>query len=401
MDNSIDSGLDFAVPDIVIRLISSSLSHLSRINSAPVSFAKVLQTAVDNATGGVATRTLFDITSQSQHHTPHRFLLFVTYAPEASTLSFKDAGERCAAFLNDRYGSSESSCIVLLRPGSYEWRSDESNPQSVLILLSKVEDAILYGASPFGYDERSLAEKSSATSPVAIGAHTNDFLSWARLPLRWPQWHGYKTISSTTTSESKPIHWRSYLIACVSLVFLGIVVVVSVLLAMAGHKDNVYDRYDTSGSEGPKHQLRIYWQNASEWVADNPQDSGKWKVRIDDQAIIPAELYDEDEERYQQWYRTRYPEMQEVIDNRDYIRPSWMGSLDMMVPWDDQFHYAHCILALRRYWKAKETGKHVCGRDIDYLHIDHCLSSLERSAFIDGPREESQGVMYWQTKVCF
>jgi len=176
---------------------------------------------------------------------------------------------------------------------------------------------------------------------------------------------------------------------------------VSALLALRGHEDVMYDRYSTTGSEGPRHQLRIYWQNASEWAAANPQDTGKWKVRIDDQAIIPAELYDEDEEHYQKWYRTRYPEMQQVIDNRDYIRPSWMGSLNMRVPWDDQFHFAHCVLALRRYWKAKETGRHVCGRDIDYLHIDHCLGSLEKRVFIDGPRKESQGHMYWQTKVCF
>ena len=384
--------------DITVRIVSSSLSG---VTSVPIPFATVLRNTVDSAVKGVATRTLFNIVPQNQHLNPHTLLLLVAHVPEASSLSFEDAGERCTGFLGDRHGNYESSCVLLLQPGGCRWDDDESSPQSVLIVLSKVEDAILHGASLSDYDERNLEENPPRTNPSAIATHTNDFLSWARLSLRWSQWHGYKTISSTMTPDSRPSHWRRRIIVCGSLIILGIVVLVSTLLTLGGRTDGIYDRYDTTGSEGPRHQLRIYWQNASEWAAANPQDIGKWKVRIDDQAIIPAELYDEDEEHYQQWYRTRYPEMQEVIDNRDYVRPSWMGSLNMTVPWDDQFHFAHCVLALRRYWKAKETGKHVCGRDIDYLHIDHCLGSLEKRVFIDGPREESQGVMYWQTKVCF
>ena len=385
-------------PDIAVRIVSSSLSG---IPSVPISFATVLRYAVDSATKGVATKTLFHIVSQNRHLNPHTLLLLVAHVPEASSLSFEEAGERCAAFLSDRHGNSRSSCILLLQPGGCRWDDNESSPQSVFIVLSIAREAILHGAQLSDYDQRNLEEKSPATNPSAIATHTDDFLSWARLPLRWPQWHGYKTISSTTSPESSPLHWRRRLIVCGSLIVLGIVVLASTLLALRSRTDGMYDRYDTTGSEGPRHQLRIYWQNASSWAAANPQDNGKWKVRIDDQAIIPASLYDEDEERYQQWYRTRYPEMQQVIDNRDYVRPSWMGSLNMMVPWDDQFHFAHCVLALRRYWKAKETGRHVCGRDIDYLHIDHCLGSLEKRVFIDGPREESQGMMYWQTKACF
>jgi len=387
--------------DIAVRNVSSSLSG---VTSVPIPFATVLRNAVDGATKGMATRTLFDIVPQDQHLNPHTLLLWVTHVPEASSLSFEDARERCATFLSDRHANSESSCILLLRQDDCEWDDDKSSLQSVLIVLSKVEDAVLYGASLSDQDERNLEDKSPGTNPSSIAIHANDFSSWARLRLQWPRWHSYKTISSTTIPEYRPSHWRRRIIICGgSLIILAIVILVSTLLVLRGHTDGMYDRYSTTGSEGPRHQLRIYWQNASEWSAANPQDTGKWKVRIDDQAIIPAELYDEDEEHYQQWYRTRYPEMQRVIDNRDYVRPSWMGSLNMMVPWDDQFHFAHCVLALRRYWKAKETGKHVCGRDIDYLHIDHCLGSLEKRVFIDGPREtyDPPWYMYWQTKVCF
>lgn len=66
-------------------------------------------------------------------------------------------------------------------------------------------------------------------------------------------------------------------------------------------------------------------------------------MRLDDQALIPAELWDEDEDRYQEWYYTRYPQMREIIQQKKYIQPSWLGSLDIMVPWDKEFHQNHCV----------------------------------------------------------
>ena len=386
MDDSMKDG-----PDIFIRTASSP---------GPVLFTTVLRDKVDLAVTGVATRTVFH-TIHTQDNESHTLLLWVTLAPGPSLLSFEDARQRASKFLCDGHGNSP--CVLLLRSDELGWDEDKSGAKSILMLLSKVEDAELQGALLSGEDQLSLVAKSIRESQKSNSRHIGDIWSRIRLRLHWPAWHEYETLSSTAIPESRTPSWRRYIFICASIIIAAIVIFASILLLTRSRSDGIYDRYVTTGSDGPRHQLRIYWQNASEWAAANPQDSGKWKVRIDDQAIIPAELYDEDEEHYQQWYRNRYPEMQQVIDNRDYIRPSWMGSLNMVVPWDNQFHFAHCVLALRRYWKAKETGRHVCGRDIDYLHIQHCLSSLEERAFIDGPRqiEDPPTVMYWQTRVCF
>lgn len=173
--------------------------------------------------------------------------------------------------------------------------------------------------------------------------------------------------------------------------------------ALRGWSEDGYIRYLTPGSEGPKRQARIYYYNATEWSQNNPHDNGQWKIRMDDQALIPTEAWDEDEDKYQEWYHARYPEMRDVIRSRKFLRPSWLGSLDILVPWDKEFHLAHCVLTMRRYWKAKETGKHVCSRDIDHNHIQHCLNWFDGMVFAD----DASGVpemgthMIWQTKVCY
>ncbi|KAI8623294.1 hypothetical protein F5Y19DRAFT_458956 [Xylariaceae sp. FL1651] len=164
-----------------------------------------------------------------------------------------------------------------------------------------------------------------------------------------------------------------------------------------------YVRYPTGKSVGPKYQLRIQWDNASDWTRTHPHDNGEWAFRMDDQALVPAHLYDEEEDSYQEWFRERYPHMTEVADRGDYVRPAWLGSRKVAIEWDSTFHDAHCILAFRRYFKAKETGKHVCARDIYPGHIKHCLDKLDAKYFIPGEmtRHEPKQYMYWQTKVCF
>ncbi|KPM38152.1 hypothetical protein AK830_g8411 [Neonectria ditissima] len=164
-----------------------------------------------------------------------------------------------------------------------------------------------------------------------------------------------------------------------------------------------YIRYATPGSEGPKRQTRIYYRNATEWAHKNPHSNGEWKIRLDDQAIVPSEAWDSDEDRYQEWFHARYAEMHDVIETGKYIRPSWLGSLNIFVPWDKEFHLAHCVVTLRRYWKAKETGKHVCSRDIDYDHIQHCLNWMDGLVFSPNPGTipEMSTHMIWQTKLCY
>jgi hypothetical protein len=168
-------------------------------------------------------------------------------------------------------------------------------------------------------------------------------------------------------------------------------------------------RYDTIGSIGPKYQLNLRYPNVSDWAAKNFKSPEQWSIRIDDQAIIPADLMDDEEMRYQRWFQKRYPEKFRVVQRQDYVKEEFLSDWhQIQVPSDKTFHNAHCVLAFRRYWKAKETGHHVCPRDIDYKHMKHCLDSLDEWAFPDGEREsinvvEEPGhwVLFWQTKVCF
>jgi len=171
----------------------------------------------------------------------------------------------------------------------------------------------------------------------------------------------------------------------------------------------IWVRYNLQGSQGPKYQLQFTHHNASSWAAKNPHQNGEWAFRIDDQAMIPAHLMDEEEELYQRWFRTRYPEKNQIRLDQKYLNESFLGDPDQIqVPSDKQFHMAHCVRALRRYWQAKETGKHVCPRDIDYRHMKHCLDSMDEWAFPDGARGSVKPVvdsgtwkLIWETKVCF
>jgi hypothetical protein len=374
-----------------VRVITSTLPG----TAATVPFATVLRSAISSVAKGVPVSAVFETTSTKKLSKVRSFRLWATEIPEVSNLSIEEGQERCTAFLSSKHRAGRC-CTLLLQLDDAEYDA-VPGVRSVLLVLSQAEDGGIYGVvSSHEARERQIGDEPDEKSSSYIATRVESILSWARTRL---QWHSYQNLPGAV--ESKGSSWRRIVVIASLLAIIAIGLVSTIFYFT--HNEEVYDRYDTSGSIGPKHQLRIYWQNASEWAAENPIDTTKWRVRIDDQAIIPASLYDEDEDRYQEWYRKRYPEMQEVIDNGDYIRPAWMGSLNMRVPWDDQFHFAHCVLALRRYWKAKESGHHVCGRDIDYLHMEHCLESLEERVFIEGPRDtyDYPMNMYWQTRVCF
>ncbi|KAI2625809.1 hypothetical protein GGR54DRAFT_654184 [Hypoxylon sp. NC1633] len=188
--------------------------------------------------------------------------------------------------------------------------------------------------------------------------------------------HHYEAISAEK-AIGRPTFFNASVVrtlcATLLIVVIGILVLGSGTSSPSSHRvhndngdDNGYDydyetgwrRYDVGNSVGPKEQLRIQWHNASEWARSNPHQNGEWAFRLDDQSIIPAHLLDDDEHDRQVYFRQRYPHMAAVVDARDYIRPAWLGSMSIMIDWDQTFHDAHCVLALRRNWKAKETGRH-------------------------------------------
>jgi hypothetical protein len=197
-----------------------------------------------------------------------------------------------------------------------------------------------------------------------------------------------------------------------AIIFIATLLAGVVLFSRSNHSSDKYHtwiRYDTHGTIGPRYQLQFTHHNVSEWAARNPHQNGEYKLRIDDQAMVPAHLWDEEEEHYQEWYRNRYPEMNNVRTNQLYINETWLSDpFAIQVPSDMTFHMSHCVRALRRYWKARETGQHICPRDTDYRHVKHCLDALDEWAFPQGKRMENEGmeevknwVLIWETKVCF
>lgn len=244
-------------------------------------------------------------------------------------------------------------------------------------------------------------------------------INFLRIPKRQPEYSSIDSFSSSDQSYDLPYdghkldsrlrHFKmpQILIMAIGLTALIVAVCTFALLPFSQHGTNIwpedgYIRYPTPGSNGPKRQLRILYQNATEWSRKNPHNNGQWRMRIDDQALVPIEAWDRDEDRIQQWFANRYPGMRHVVETRSYLRPSWLGSLNVSVPWDDQFHFAHCIVAMRRYWKAKETGTHVCPRDISPTHVQHFLNWLDGIVFKPEPGLPYMGPeMAWQTKLCF
>lgn len=176
--------------------------------------------------------------------------------------------------------------------------------------------------------------------------------------------------------------------------FLGALLISLIMFAVfrlgsaIQNKDiGLWQRYDTSGSIGPRYQLQFDYHNVSSWEARYPNPEDTWFLRIDDQAMIPLNLLDDKELHYQRWFQIRYPEADQIRLNGDYLKQSFLSDHKAIrVPADKEFHMAHCVMTVRRYWWARESGHHVCPRDIDFKHIQHCLDALDSWAFPEGPR---------------
>jgi hypothetical protein len=385
-----------------VQVIYSSLS--SNLTDPP-EFEVVLERSLAATCDGGGSTTVFEMILTDDGVSGNTYVLTVTPVQETAASSLEDTLERCETFIRNSKNNSQSSMTALVEQDYDGKDASAISQRACLMVLSKLErntsEENVLPSSELRQSAGGVPSKMVAAADTRVPNGSRFWYDWG---FQWQKPHTYESLPRTeAATNSKPPYRRHFGMTSILVFAFVLIVFLSSVAIWRGIRDNTYIRYDTSGSSGPRYQLRIYWQNASEWARANPQDSGKWKVRLDDQAIIPADLYDEDEDRYQEWYRNRYPEVQQVVENLNYLRPAWLGSLDMMVPWDNQFHFAHCVLALRRYWKAKESGKHVCGRDIDHAHINHCLEALEDRVFIEGPRVEMDPpqYLYWQTRVCF
>ena len=157
--------------------------------------------------------------------------------------------------------------------------------------------------------------------------------------------------------------------------------------------------YPVGHSIGPPFQFRIDASNSSRWAATHDGNAEDFILRLDDQTLIPHELYTAQEDRYQQWFRRFYPQLADVYDTGGYLDSAFLArTVEEPIDVDQRFHLAHCVLALRRYWDAKEGGAHVCSRDLDPSHIEHCLNVLDDWFFTDSGR--APVYLTWITQVC-
>ncbi|KAI0146665.1 hypothetical protein BJ166DRAFT_596638 [Pestalotiopsis sp. NC0098] len=205
--------------------------------------------------------------------------------------------------------------------------------------------------------------------------------------------------SSSTFISGTVQKYMTYILATLAILILGAVMIRS----LDTRPSDTHIQYQVGDSVGPKYTALLHPENVTAWAEKhyNPED---WYIRIDDQALVPIELMDEQEWRYQEYLSNRYPEKAEMRDSGAWRDVNFLQDPNnFMFPTDKQFHMGHCIRAVRRYWQAKETGRHVCPWDIDYLHLKHCFNMLEELIFVPGPREEVPGEMLsmsWRAKVC-
>lgn len=204
---------------------------------------------------------------------------------------------------------------------------------------------------------------------------------------------------------------------CLLALLSAICVIVSTRLGLtfrasraSSTADSFWLQWNTSNSLGLEHQLQFTrpWSSFLDYFGEEPREQ-PWFVRLDDQAMVPLNCIDESEQKYLQWFQERYPEMEQIRQNGDYLNTSfWEDPYAVQIATDPLFHPAHCLLALRRYWRARETGRHVCPRDIDFHHVKHCLDSLDAVLFVDdvskkGPLLplDSDNRMPWLVNACF
>lgn len=97
--------------------------------------------------------------------------------------------------------------------------------------------------------------------------------------------------------------------------------------------------------------------------------------------MISTQYVDNYERQYQAWYAKQYPWSAEIGNPEAYLNELyWRDSRNYPLAIDHDFHVAHCVWTMKRYWKAKESNHHACHHDTDHKHISHCFGVLESYA---------------------
>jgi len=197
---------------------------------------------------------------------------------------------------------------------------DGGQDVSYVLVLDRVRRAEVLSRDSSSSNSSITIAVGTPPETDATNQHTK---AWKRSSRMWPglpwspgfsdntDYHCLDSTALSTTSQQQqqPLRQRfsQWVLKhqTITLVILGLplllVLLVSVFSASEKTKwpSDGWIKYRTPSSEGPRRQLRIFYHNASAWSRNNPHDHGEWRIRLDDQALIPAELYDEDEDRYQ------------------------------------------------------------------------------------------------------
>lgn len=280
--------------------------------------------------------------------------------------------------------------------GLYLQRGRES---STTVLFS------MHDVSDVGKEERGtylatmMSIDSEACQPLVLSKEEQDL------------YHNFREADPSSHRPARMIFRKLAVFLC-ALVF--ILTPAAFLLASSHHSTSTPDlwmHWDTNGSEGLRNQLQFTSPHPDfqTWAKQNGKEDDSYFIRIDDQSMIPSHLIDDTERKYQKWFENRYPEMRAIRDTGAYLNASFHDhSSSYEIATDRFIHPAHCILVLRRYVTAKETGKHICPRDIEKKHIAHCLDSLDDFAFVDGERgteptykESEVYTQPWLPNMCF
>jgi hypothetical protein len=325
-----------------LRVISSS--H-PQVPSGPVDLFDLLAASCYE-TGGH--KTLIQV------NRTQAFLFWVSEALEKSTWNLEDGAEHAKQFFEQQKLPSTTFLYT-----TEHLIGDKKIAKTYMIsILNLQSEAALSVIIPF--HDRHALEESCTTTEAAFGRRS-DFLK------------------------------RYLWLAAVSILLILAAAMAATLFTARQHSTSrdlwiYWDVKNTTGLD----QLQFTYPhpNFTTWAAETNHDTDNWFVRLDDQALIPPHLVDDDERRYQDWFGKHYPVYKAIGDSKDYLNETfWKHAMHAhtKLEIDHGFHIAHCILAMKRYWKAMESGMHVCPRDVNHGHIGHCFVVLEQLVIVDFP----------------
>lgn len=249
--------------------------------------------------------------------------LFEVISSTAKFIGSSSANLDIKTILSRSVEEDASSCTII-RVNSLEYRVLVISPvssgasHSFTEAQERLQRALLGELSSrpvdftFWVDKRNHGTSPSPQSYLALLAPLSDSSLCTNLVVFEESKSTHKAAGWTDGSLSSPTSLRKlgghYLLSIFLTVVLFIVLVFSTY--KYEFTNDTHIQYDVGDSIGPKYTALLSTDNVTEW-AEKHYDPKDWAIRIDDQALVPIELMDEQEWRYQEYLSKRYPEKAE------------------------------------------------------------------------------------------